>query len=113
MTLDIRRLRGEFPLFAGATEPLHYLDNAATAQIHRSALDAVIRHETTVRANVQRGTYPLATAASSAYEAARADVARFVNAFFPQEVVFTSGATAAINLVAHAFGATCGRVTKW
>jgi cysteine desulfurase / selenocysteine lyase len=106
MTLDIRQLRGEFPLFAGATEPFHYLDNAATAQIHRSALDTLVRHETTARANVQRGTYPLATAASFAYEAARADVAHFVNAFSSQEVVFTSGATAAINLVAHAFGAT-------
>jgi cysteine desulfurase/selenocysteine lyase len=101
-------LRAEFPLLA-ANPGLHYLDSAATAQIHRSALDAVMRHETGSRANVLRGSHRLAEAADQAYDAARASVARFLNAPSADEIVFTSGATAALNLVAHAFGATLRR----
>ncbi len=98
-------LRNEFPLLAAAPE-LHYLDSAATAQIHRTALDAVVRHETTRRANVMRGTYRLAEAADLAFDQARQSVARFLNAGSAEEIVFTSGATAALNLVAQAFGNT-------
>ncbi|MDP2824804.1 MAG: cysteine desulfurase [Sulfuritalea sp.] len=98
-------LREEFPLLAAAPE-MHYLDSAATAQIHRAALDAVLRHETSSRANVSRGTYRLAEAADRAYEQARQIAARFLNASSADEIVFTSGATAALNLVAHAFGNT-------
>jgi cysteine desulfurase/selenocysteine lyase len=98
-------LRAQFPLLAAAPE-LHYLDSAATAQIHRAALDAVVSHETTRRANVMRGTYRLAEAADLAYEQARQSVARFLNAGSAGELVFTSGATASLNLVAHAFGST-------
>ena len=98
-------LRAQFPLLAAAPE-LHYLDSAATAQIHRAALDAVVSHETTRRANVMRGTYRLAEAADLAYERARQSVARFLNAGSAGEIVFTSGATASLNLVAHAFGST-------
>lgn len=106
MTAGVCALRAEFPLFAAMDAPFHYLDSAATAQLHRSALEAVIRHETTARANVQRGSYGLAEAATRAYEAARAATARCLNAQGPDEIVFTAGATAALNLVAHAFGAT-------
>jgi len=108
MSFDAAALRAQFPLFAAATAeaPLHYLDSAATSQIHRSALDAMVRHETTARANVMRGTYRLAEAATDAYEHARAQAACFVNAAGADEIVFTAGATAALNLVAHAFGAT-------
>ncbi len=98
-------LRDEFPLLAAAPQ-LHYLDSAATAQIHRLALDAVVRHETTRRANVSRGTYRLAEAADLAYEQARQTAARFLNANSADEIIFTSGATASLNLVAHAFGNT-------
>jgi len=98
-------LRDGFPLLAGAPA-LHYLDSAATAQIHRSALDAVLRHETTSRANISRGTYRLAEAADLAYERARQTAARFLNAGSSEEIIFTSGATASLNLVAHAFGNT-------
>jgi cysteine desulfurase/selenocysteine lyase len=103
MNAEIPSLRSQFPLLAAAPA-LHYLDSAATAQIHRAALDAVIRHETTCRANVMRGTYALAEAADQAFDAARQSAARFFNAGSADEIVFTSGATAALNLVAHAFG---------
>lgn len=98
-------LRAEFPLLAAAPE-LHYLDSAATSQIHRRALEAVVRHETTSRANVSRGTHRLAEAADRTYEQARQSAARFLNAASPGEIIFTSGATASLNLVAQAFGGT-------
>jgi cysteine desulfurase/selenocysteine lyase len=98
-------LRAQFPLLLAAPE-LHYLDSAATAQIHRAALDAVVNHETTSRANVMRGTYRLAEAADLAFDQARQSAARFLNAGSADEVVFTSGATASLNLVAHALGST-------
>ncbi|GAB4180936.1 MAG: cysteine desulfurase [Rhodocyclaceae bacterium] len=98
-------LRAAFPLLA-ANPGLHYLDNAATAQICAAALDAVVRHETRCRANVLRGTHRLAEAADAAYRAARASAARFLGAADAQEIVFTSGATASLNLLAHSLGET-------
>jgi len=107
MALDVLRLRTEFPILS--TQPggrtLHYLDNAATAQLPRAVIDAVTRHETGDRANVARGVHALAERASNAYEGARAAVADYLNASSPDEVVFTSGTTAAINLAAHGLGA--------
>jgi len=106
MSFDPLALRAQFPLFGQMPEAFHYLDNAATSQIHGSALAAMTRHELTCRANVMRGSHRLAEAATVAYEAARGAAARFLHAASPDEVVFTSGATASLNLVAHAFGAT-------
>lgn len=106
MTFNPAATRRQFPIFASSPSPLHYLDNAATAQLPQCVLDALILHETTQRANVLRGSYPLAEAATHAYENARAAVARFLNAPGGRsEVVFTSGATASLNLMAHAWGA--------
>jgi len=105
MNQNPNSLCDEFPLLA-ASPDLHYLDSVATSQIHQSALDAVVRHETTCRANVSRGTYRLAEAADRAYEQARQTAARFVNAAAADEIIFTSGATASLNLLAHAFGDT-------
>jgi cysteine desulfurase/selenocysteine lyase len=102
MSFDAAALRDEFPLFATQPAPFHYLDSAATSQIHRSALAAMVHHDTHARANVLRGTYRLAEAADAAYEQARRQVAEFLHAS-PVEVVFTAGATAALNLVAAAY----------
>ncbi|MGP1609158.1 MAG: aminotransferase class V-fold PLP-dependent enzyme, partial [Burkholderiales bacterium] len=106
MSFDVLRLRNEFPLFAVSEPLLHYLDSAATSQIHQSALQAVVHYETRQRANVMRGSYRLAEAATGSYEEARAQTARFLNAATPEEIIFTSGTTAALNLIAYAFGAT-------
>ncbi|MBM3510257.1 MAG: SufS family cysteine desulfurase [Alphaproteobacteria bacterium] len=110
MAFDVARLRAEFPILATAAAgvPLHYLDNGATSQMPRAVLDAIDRHETTSRANVLRGVHRLAEAATAAYEGARREVARYVNAAAPAEIVFTSGTTAAINLVARTFGEQLG-----
>lgn len=107
MSFDSRALRRQFPLFA-RQPALHYLDNAATAQLPQAVLDALIAHETGRRANVARGAYPLAEEATEAYALARERVRRFLNAASAAEVVFTSGTTASINLFAHAFGARLG-----
>ena len=104
MAFDAAALRAEFPIFSGAA-PLHYLDNAATSQTPRAVLDAVAAHEAAARANVLRGVHRLAERATAAYAEARRRVACYVGAADPAEIVFTGGATAAINLVAHAFGA--------
>jgi cysteine desulfurase/selenocysteine lyase len=100
---DAGALRAQVPILADPS--LHYLDNAATAQVPRPVLDAVHGYETTSRANVLRGVHRLAEAATAAYAEARAEIARYLGAGSPHEVVITSGTTGAINLVAHGFGA--------
>ena len=106
MTFDPSAIRAQFPIFAGANgSSLHYLDNAATSQMPRPVLDAVIAFETTSRANVLRGVHRLAEAATEAYDQARGRVARYANVP-AEEVVFTSGTTGSLNLVARAFGDT-------
>lgn len=107
MAFDVAAIRAQFPILDPAAHgrPLHYLDNGATAQMPQAVLDAVIRHETRHRANVKRSVHFLAEAATEAYDQAREAMAAYVNAAGADEIVFTSGCTAAINLVAHSFGA--------
>ncbi len=88
---------------------LHYLDSAATAQMPQPVLDALHRFEIEARANVHEGLHSRARAATDAYNHARAQVARFLNAASDDEVVFTYGATSAINLVAYSYGARLSR----
>lgn len=106
MTFDPHAIRDQIPLLVDppGNRPLHYLDNAATAQVPSAVLDAVTRHEVTHRANVMRGVHGLAEAATAAYHDARVAVADYVGTDDPGEIVFTSGCTAAINLVAQTFG---------
>jgi cysteine desulfurase/selenocysteine lyase len=106
-TFDIAALRAEFPILSERINgaPLHYLDNGATSQIPTAVLDVVTRHETTSRANVLRGVHTLAERATDAFENARKDVACYIGAPDPNELIFTSGTTSAINLAAHSFGA--------
>ena len=98
-------IRDQFPIFAAQPAPFHYLDNAATGQICRAAAEAQWRFETTARANVKRGVYRLADAATAAFQRARAEVAAYLGAGEADEVVFTSGCTLAINIAAHGLAA--------
>jgi cysteine desulfurase/selenocysteine lyase len=104
--LDAARLRADFPLLQQREHghPLVYLDNAATTQKPEAVLQAIVDYYRTTNANVHRGAYSLAIRATEAYEAARARVAGFVNAWAPESVVFTRGTTEALNLVAGAYG---------
>lgn len=96
-------LRADFPFLDAPNETLHYLDNASTTQIVRPALQAMEAFERDARANVHRGVYPRAERATTLYEGARDRIAAYLSVH-PDEVVFTSGTTGAINLVAHGFG---------
>ena len=103
MSLDVARIRAEFPILSREVNGhrLVYLDSASSAQKPQSVLDAMDHLYATSYANVHRGVYAIAEEATTAFEAARAKVARFVGAPESREIVFTRNATEAINLVAH------------
>jgi cysteine desulfurase / selenocysteine lyase len=99
-----KSLRRHFPIFANVDDPFHFLDNAATGQICDEAARALVHFETRARANVKRGVYRLADQATAAFDAARATMARYLGATDKNAVVFTSGATMALNISAHGLG---------
>lgn len=102
---DVQAIRADFPVFDQQINgrPLAYLDSAASAQKPRQVIDAMTQFMQRDYANVHRGLHTLSMRSTDAYEAARARVARFINAG-EREVVFTKGATEAINLVAATYG---------
>ena len=101
MTLDVQRLRQDFPILGIKVhgKPLIYLDNAATSQKPKAVLDAERSYYETMNANVHRGVHTLSERATEAYEGAREKVRAFVNATSVREIVFTRNATESINLV--------------
>ena len=106
---SLASIRADFPILArriggagGSSHPLAYLDNAATTQKPRAVLEAIRRYYERSNANVHRSLHTLGEEATAAYERARRRVARFLNAD-PSEIIFTRGATEAINLVAASF----------
>ncbi|WP_438728571.1 aminotransferase class V-fold PLP-dependent enzyme [Parasphingorhabdus sp. DH2-15] len=97
--------RADFPgMFTPDGAPWHYLDTAATSQKPQMVLDAIARSYSTDYATVHRGVYARSADMTLAYEAARKRVAGFIGAASENEVVFTSGATDSINLVAQSWG---------
>lgn len=106
MSLEIEKIRSDFPILAQRVhgKPLVYLDNAATAQKPIAVLDAIDEMHRRLNANVHRGTHWLSEQSTAKYEHAREIVRAFVNAGSTQEIIFTSGTTGAINLVAFSFG---------
>jgi len=105
---DVVALRSEFPILAREAygKPLVYLDNAASAQKPRAVIDAMKNAMEHSYANVHRGLHLLSNEATSAFEESRRTVAAFLNAPSEDDIVFTSGGTDAINLVAYAMGAS-------
>jgi cysteine desulfurase/selenocysteine lyase len=104
--LDPVAIRRDFPIL---DQEIHghrlvYLDSAASSQKPSVVIDAVDRYYREYNANVHRGIYTIGEKATAAYEAARATVARFINAPDSHEIVFTRNATEAINLVAYSWG---------
>ncbi|MEN9398125.1 MAG: hypothetical protein RLZ81_2655 [Pseudomonadota bacterium] len=96
-------LRAQFPILAQPIngQSLVYLDNAATTQMPLAVLDAMRQFETTERANIHRGVHTLSQRATDAFEQARSNLKRFVGAGSEHELVFTSGTTEALNLIAQ------------
>ena len=106
MAFDSDLVRSNFPILNRRINgyPLVYLDSAASAQKPRAVIDAMSRAMEYSYANVHRGLHTLANETTEAYEGARAAAARLVNAPSPDQMVFTKGATEAINLVAAGLG---------
>jgi cysteine desulfurase/selenocysteine lyase len=102
----VARIRADFPILrlTVAGKPLVYLDNAASSQMPQPVIDRLLRYQTTEHANIHRAVHYLSETATTAYEAARARLQRFINAREAREVIFTSGTTEGINLVAHGWG---------
>lgn len=103
--LDVARVRADVPILERQVRGrrLAYLDSAATAQKPRQVLDAILDFYTHHNANVHRGVHTLGEEATAAWDQAREVVRRFLNAELADEVVFTSGTTGAINLVARSW----------
>ena len=103
---DLDAVRADFPILSSQVygKPLVYVDNAASAQKPKPVLDRMTHAYSHEYANVHRGLHYLANAATDAFEVARETVRRFINAESVDEIVFTKGATEAINLVAASYG---------
>jgi len=104
--LDIQKIRRDFPALRQKVygRQLVYLDNAATTQKPQYLLDKITEFYSSSYANINRGDHFLAGKAEHEYENARESVRRFIHADSPNEIVFTSGATESINIVAESFG---------
>ena len=103
---DIPAIRDQFPIFDWHKQenlPFVYLDNAATTLKPTPVIEALQDYYSNYSSNIHRGLYPIAVRASKAYEDARVKVQQFFGAAYPEEIVFTQGTTAGINLVAAAF----------
>ena len=105
MMINIEQVRNDFPILTELMndQPLVYLDSGATSLKPRQVMAAIAHYNSKKTANVHRGVYALGSEATGLYEGAREKVAAFINAK-PEEVVFTKGATEALNFVAMAYG---------
>ncbi|MEC7191401.1 MAG: aminotransferase class V-fold PLP-dependent enzyme, partial [Pseudomonadota bacterium] len=108
MSFDADVVRAQFPILDQQVngKPLVYLDSAASAQKPQMVLDTMSSAYSQTYANVHRGLHYLSEASTDAYEAVRGKVAHLIGASSEKEIVFTSGATMALNLIAHCYGNT-------
>lgn len=103
--LDILKLREDFPILKRKVngKPLVYFDNAATSQTPSYVIDVIVDYYSNYNANIHRGVHALSQEATDKYEEARQTIQRHFNAAKAQEIIFTSGTTHAINIVANGF----------
>lgn len=106
MKLDIDKIRADFPILSREIHghPLVYLDSGATAQKPQVVIDTINELHTSLNGNIHRGIHYMAEQATARYEAVREVIREYIGASSGREIVFTSGATASINLVAYSFG---------
>ena len=104
-TLDIAQIRADFPILQRQVngQPLVYLDNAATSQTPLAVIDAISDYYKHTNANIHRGVHALSQEATDQFEAARQKIQTHFNAAKAHEIIFTSGTTHSINLVANGF----------
>ncbi|MCX8226414.1 MAG: aminotransferase class V-fold PLP-dependent enzyme, partial [Sulfitobacter sp.] len=100
---DVNKIRSDFPILSRTVndKPLVYLDNGASAQKPQVVIDAISHAYSYEYSNVHRGLHYLSNVATDQYEAVRGKIAKFLNAGDEDEIVFTSGTTEGINLVAY------------
>ncbi|UTT85379.1 cysteine desulfurase CsdA [Vibrio pelagius] len=103
--LDIQHIRKQFPALTQQVnqQPLIYLDSAATTQKPQVVIDAISEYYSKQNANVHRGSHSLTAKATSQFEAARDNVAQFIGAASSKEIIWTRGATEALNLIAQTY----------
>ncbi len=105
MSFDVDNIRKDFPILQREVNgyPLVYLDNAATSQKPQAVIDAIVAYYSHYNANIHRGVHTLSQEATDAYEQARQKIQQHFHIGKPEEVIFTSGTTHGINLVANGF----------
>ena len=103
--INVEAIRSDFPILSRKVNghPLVYFDNAATSQTPQQVIDTIVDYYSRYNANIHRGVHTLSQEATDAYELARQKVQQHFNAAKPQEIIFTSGTTHGINLVANGF----------
>ncbi len=105
MGLNIDKIRADFPILNRRVygKQLVYFDNGATSQKPQQVIDCIVDYYSNINSNVHRGVHKLSVEATTAFEDARKYIADFINAEDDKEIVFTSGTTESINLVANSF----------
>ncbi|MBE7515308.1 MAG: cysteine desulfurase [Chloracidobacterium sp.] len=103
---DVEKIRADFPVLSREVngKPLVYLDNSASSQVPQSVIDRITKYLTEEHSNIHRGVHYLSQHATTAYEATREKVKRFINAGEAKECIFVRGTTEGINLVAYSYG---------
>ena len=103
--LNVDKIRKDFPILSRKVNgnPLVYLDNAATSQTPQQVIDVIVDYYSNYNANIHRGVHTLSQEATNVYELARQKIQKHFNAKHPFEIIFTSGTTHGINLVANGF----------
>ncbi len=106
MKYDIERIRADFPVLSQKVynKSLIYLDNGATTQKPTRVIDIVNRYHSELNSSIHRGVHFLSEQATAAYEKARETVQHYINAEKSAEIIFTSGTTGSINMIASSFG---------
>ncbi|HSP83067.1 MAG TPA: cysteine desulfurase [Gillisia sp.] len=104
---DVEKIRQDFPILKREITgyPLVYFDNAATSQTPKQVMDAIVDYYSNYNSNIHRGVHTLSQEATDKYEDARRKVQEHFNAAHPYEIIFTSGTTHGINVVANGFAA--------
>ncbi|WP_445712832.1 aminotransferase class V-fold PLP-dependent enzyme [Flavobacterium sp.] len=102
---DVQKIRADFPILSQKVngKPLVYFDNGATSQKPQVVIDAISKYYSEINANIHRGVHTLSQLATDAYEVSRNTIQNHLNAKHNHEIIFTSGTTFGINLVANGF----------
>ena len=105
ITFDVEAIRKDFPILNREVngKPLIYFDNAATSQTPQQVIDVIVNYYSNYNANIHRGVHALSQEATDAYELARLKIQKHFNAAHSHEIIYTSGTTHGINIVANGF----------